>query len=155
MSSLKKRKFYFFRFLFSIKFIIREFQNKNFKKIFIKIIIFIIIMNNIDIKNNYLKIYFVDVGQGDCTVIQTPNGKNLIIDGGDKDTYDYGEKVVLPYLLDRKIKQIDYLIVSHVDSDHIGRFIYYFRKFKNKKDINRYSTANFRTVWEIIASCKK
>lgn len=69
-----------------------------------------------------LKIYFIDVGQGDCTVIQTPNNKNIIIDGGEGNTdkYDYGENVVLPYLLDRGITKIDYLIISHCDSDHIG-----------------------------------
>ena len=53
-------------------------------------------------KENELKIYFIDVGQGNT------------------DKYDYGKNVVLPYLLDRKISKIDYMIISHVDSDHIG-----------------------------------
>lgn len=57
---------------------------------------------------------------GDCTVIQTPRGKNIIIDGGNKQNYDYGENVVVPYLLDRKITKIDFLFVSHADMDHIG-----------------------------------
>lgn len=64
--------------------------------------------------NNELRIYFVDVGQGDSTVIKTPKGKNVIIDGGEENT------VLLPYLLDRRINKIDYLIVSHFDSDHAG-----------------------------------
>lgn len=116
---VKKRKFYFFRFLFSIKYIKKEI--KKFKKILLRILIIVIIITNINVRSDKLKIYFIDVGQGDCTVIQTPNGKNLIIDGGEgnNDKYDYGEKVVLPYLLDRKIKNIDYLIISHADSDHI------------------------------------
>lgn len=73
-----------------------------------------------------LKIYFVDVAQGDCTFIITPYGKRILIDGGEgnSDKYDYGEKVVFPYLLDRGIKRIDYIIVSHADSDHIGGLIY-------------------------------
>ncbi|MBQ7410269.1 MAG: ComEC/Rec2 family competence protein [Clostridia bacterium] len=84
-------------------------------------VIFILIFILISI-NSSLKIYFIDVGQGDCTVIQTPNNKNIIIDGGEGNTdkYDYGENVVLPYLLDRGITKIDYLIISHCDSDHIG-----------------------------------
>ncbi len=57
---------------------------------------------------------------GDCAVIQTPTGKNVIIDGGNNQKYDYGENVVVPYLLDRKITKIDFLMVSHADSDHIG-----------------------------------
>lgn len=47
-------------------------------------------------------------------------GKNIIIDGGNNQNYDYGENVVVPYLLDRKITKIDFLMVSHFDSDHCG-----------------------------------
>lgn len=57
---------------------------------------------------------------GDCTVIKTPGGKTIIIDGGNNQDYDYGENVVVPYLLDRKITKIDFLMVSHFDSDHSG-----------------------------------
>ena len=68
-----------------------------------------------------LKLYFVDVGQGDCTYLKTPSGKNILIDGGgnrDKEKYDVGKKVLLPYLLDRRVKKLDYIIVSHFDADH-------------------------------------
>ena len=97
-------------------------------KVGIFIFIFIIIINFIRFDKD-LRIYFVDVGQGDCTVIQTPHGKNIIIDGGEggeSSKYDYGKNVVLPYLLDRKIWKIDYMIISHFDSDHVGRPIYYY-----------------------------
>lgn len=57
---------------------------------------------------------------GDCCVIKSPMGKNIIIDGGNNRDYDYGENVVVPYLLDRKITKIDFLMVSHFDSDHCG-----------------------------------
>ena len=57
---------------------------------------------------------------GDCSVIQSPMGKSIIIDGGNNKDYDYGENVVVPYLLDRKITTIDFLMVSHFDSDHCG-----------------------------------
>lgn len=105
----------------------RENKNKTKSKnkiIKILLIIFCIFLL-INLYKNYsenLKIYFVDVGQGDCTFIQTPKGKNILIDGGEGNTdkYDYGEKVLLPYLLDRGVTKIDYLIASHADSDHIG-----------------------------------
>ena len=68
-----------------------------------------------------LKIYFVDVGQGDCTVICTPSNKTIIIDGGGSEKGDYiGKNTVVPYLLNRKILRIDYMIISHFDSDHVG-----------------------------------
>lgn len=61
---------------------------------------------------------------GDCSVIQTPLKKNIIIDGGNNQDYDYGKNVVVPYLLDRKITSLDYLMVSHFDSDHCGGLMF-------------------------------
>lgn len=49
---------------------------------------------------------------GDCTVITTPTQKNIVIDTGEQ------ENIIVKYLLDRKIKTIDYLMISHFDSDH-------------------------------------
>ena len=79
------------------------------------ILCIIIIITNINKLDFRLKIYFIDVAQGDCTLVVTPFGKNIIIDGGEgnSDKYDYGKKVVFPYLLDRNINKIDYLVVSH------------------------------------------
>jgi competence protein ComEC len=53
-------------------------------------------------------------------LIITEGNKRVIIDGGgsDNDEYDIGESVLVPYLLDRKIITIDYMIFSHFDSDH-------------------------------------
>lgn len=111
----------------------RDILNKfRIKKEIKYIVICILIINiclglieNIGIKN--LRIYFVDVGQGDCTLIRTPHNKTVIIDGGGSekdDGFDVGEKTVLPYLLDRRIKKIDYMMISHFDSDHIGGLLY-------------------------------
>ena len=87
----------------------------------ITLIIFIVMQGctfiNIDGK---LKIYFIDVGQGDSMLVKTIKGKNILIDGGgSKDPdYDIGEKILVPYLLDRRIKTLDYVIISHFDEDH-------------------------------------
>ena len=59
-----------------------------------------------------LKIYFIDVGQGDSTLIVTPSKKTILIDGGGSESFDVGEKVLLPYLLDRRIRKIDYIMIS-------------------------------------------
>ena len=84
-----------------------------------------------------LKIYFIDVGQGDSTLIVTPNDKTILIDGGGSSTYDVGENILIPYLLDRKIKKIDYVIVSHADQDHIGRNIKGIRRIEGGESYNR------------------
>ncbi len=61
---------------------------------------------------------FVDVGQGDCLHIRTPSGKNLLIDGGGKESFDVGKRVLKPYLLKNGVKKIDLAIVTHLDIDH-------------------------------------
>lgn len=68
-----------------------------------------------------LKLYFVDVGQGDCSFIVTPQNKTILIDGGGnlRDEFDVGKKILIPYLLDKGYTTIDYIIISHVDQDHI------------------------------------
>ena len=89
--------------------------------------ILLILLSNYIIKfiPNNLRIYFVDVGQGDCTLIKTIQNKTILIDGGGSEfgNFDVGESILLPYLLDRGITKIDYLMVSHFDSDHVGRAI--------------------------------
>ena len=102
--------------------ILEKIKKNSYKYISI-ILIFIILTNTISNKIfQEIKIYFVDVGQGDSTLIQTIEGKNILIDGGGSEfgSFDVGENILLPYLLDRRITTIDYLMISHFDSDHIG-----------------------------------
>ena len=68
-----------------------------------------------------LKIYFIDVGQGDSTFIVTPHNKTILIDGGGSlsGDFDVGKKTLLPYLLDRGYTSIDYVMISHFDQDHV------------------------------------
>ena len=105
----------------------------NQKKIFV---FFIIIFFSLKVINNIphdLEIYFLDVGQGDSTLIITPQNKTILIDGGGQETFDVGKNTLVPYLLDRKIKHIDYCIISHFDQDHVRRSFNSFRRIKSKK----------------------
>lgn len=77
-----------------------------------------------------LRIYFVDVEQGDSTLIVTPKNKKILIDGGEGKT-----DLLFSYLLDRRIKTIDYLIISHFDNDHVGGLFEVMEKLKVKKVI--------------------
>lgn len=64
-----------------------------------------------------LHVHFLDVGQGDGIFIQTPSGRQLLIDGGDDSQRLFAELgEVMPYW-DR---EIDYAIVTHPDWDHVG-----------------------------------
>lgn len=72
------------------------------------------------------KVHYLDVGQGNCTVAELPDGKILIIDGGSD---FYGEKIY-EFLAERDITTIDYMIATHADADHIGGLNYLFDKFE-------------------------
>ena len=87
-----------------------------------------------------LHIDFLDVGQGDSAFITFPNGETLLIDGGGKrsfgkvsvqsgfedeteyfepDTQTVGEMVVSNFLWEKGYSQIDYILATHADTDHI------------------------------------
>lgn len=105
--------------------VINNINYKMCKRIIVIFSIVVILAKFIPIYNNNIKIFFIDVGQGDSTLIITKANKTILIDGGGSEIGDYnvGEKVLVPYLLNRKIKNIDYMIFSHFDSDHCGRII--------------------------------
>lgn len=77
-----------------------------------------------------LEINIVDVSQGDACFIITPQNKTILIDGGGSkgESFDVGKSTLLPYILDKGYTSIDYIFISHFDSDHVRRnFIYYGR----------------------------
>lgn len=88
------------------------------KNLFLTYILIIIIISLLipSGKNNYLSIHTIDVGQGDSILIQTPSSKNILIDGGD----DNSHHIISSYLKKHNVKNIDYIIATHFDSDHIG-----------------------------------
>lgn len=114
-----------------IKIKLRENKNR-LKKIFI-ILIFIIAFLHFCPKD--LKIYFIDVGQGDSTFIVTPKNKTILIDGGGSlnSDIDIGKNTLLPYILDRGFTQIDTIIISHFDSDHVRFYAIFIARNKSKK----------------------
>ncbi len=65
-------------------------------------------------------IVFVDVGQGSCLCITTPDDRTILVDGGGSANYDVGKKTLKPYLLKNGIGTVDIAIVSHGDIDHYG-----------------------------------
>ncbi len=68
-----------------------------------------------------LIVTFLDVGQGDCAVIQAPSGRTLLIDAGPRlQRDDAGRRVVWPFLRSQGIHRIDALILTHPDDDHFG-----------------------------------
>ena len=115
----------------------RKKHNKIILNVSIIVVVLASIVNFTVSYNSGLKLYFIDVGQGDSTLIVTSGNKKILIDGGGSEAsgYDVGERVLVPYLLDRKITTIDYMIFSHFDSDHCKGLFTVMEKLKVKNAI--------------------
>ncbi len=66
-----------------------------------------------------LKITFIDVGQGDCALIETPYNKKILVDGG-----NFKENNLLTeFLLKNHISKVDLIFLSHIHNDHLGGLV--------------------------------
>lgn len=85
-----------------------------------------------------LKVYFIDIGQGDCIFIELPDGKNMLIDTGEK--RNAGKAKIDKYLRDEKGNKvtIDYCVATHPDSDHIGLMPYVYEQYDVLKSYRPY-----------------
>jgi len=79
-----------------------------------------------NLNSRYLKVIFLDVGQGDAIYVESPNGKQMLIDGGNGENILPNLIKVMP-LFD---KSIDMLIVTNPDQDHIGGLVEVLRHYK-------------------------
>lgn len=100
-----------------------------------------------------LHVDFLDVGQGDAALVTMPDGTTLLVDGGGRPRFNYssrsadrgdaiepferdarsvGEAVVSEYLWWRGLSEIDYLLATHADADHIDGLNDVARNFKVK-----------------------
>jgi len=86
----------------------------NYKKIILLFIVFFSLVYTFTEEN--LKIHFINAGEGDSILIQTPERKNILIDTGNLIT---GIKVY-KYLINNKVDTIHHLILTHPHPDHIG-----------------------------------
>lgn len=93
-----------------------------FTKLFFILILISLFSNAVNASE--LEITNIRVGQGDATLIQgptTPEGTrvNVLFDAGDRKSRDAGN-IIRAMLAKKKIRTLDYVIISHFDADHIG-----------------------------------
>lgn len=67
-----------------------------------------------------LACYFLDVGQGDCAVIVTPSRNIAVIDTGGLKNISTASRVIVPFLRTLGKRELDVLLLSHYDFDHVG-----------------------------------
>jgi competence protein ComEC len=82
-----------------------------------------------DIQPHVLELTAIDVSQGDSLLLVFPDGETMLVDAGGfpgmgrmvrKPQLDMGEDVISPYLWSRRIRRIDYAVLTHGHSDHMG-----------------------------------
>ncbi|MEE8360005.1 MAG: MBL fold metallo-hydrolase [Candidatus Omnitrophota bacterium] len=86
------------------------------KRIFIVLAFILLLPLNAFSEADSLEIHFIDVDDGDATLVKTPAGRSILIDAGNLIT---GLKLV-NYLKSQGVESIDVLVFTHPHSDHIG-----------------------------------
>ena len=152
------KRFFVKKFLSHIDNFIQLMKN-NYSFITTLVILITVIFSILNQFPRDLKIYFIDVGQGDSTLIITPTNKKILIDSGGAETgnFDVGKSTLFPYLLDRGITTLDYICISHFDSDHCDGSKYLLENMKIKNIVlsKQYeSTENFEKIISLAEESK-
>jgi len=71
-------------------------------------------------RNDELRVTFLAVGHGGCTVMETPDGRTLVYDAGSTRGPGVTRRQIAPFLWHRGIRRIDELFLSHADLDHFN-----------------------------------
>lgn len=109
---------------FCILLFVYYYQNKMHKRAWGYLFVYLgicIYQYNIPNLNPVEMVYFIDVGQGDCSALKIKNSKSVVlIDTGGNKNYDVARKKIIPFLKKEGIKEIEKIIISHDDYDHNG-----------------------------------
>ncbi|MDC1143048.1 ComEC/Rec2 family competence protein [Planctomycetota bacterium] len=79
----------------------------------------------------------LDVGQGQCVVIEVPTGPCVVLDCGSTSIGGVGERILAPYLWERRRSHIDAVFISHADADHVNGLPQLIERF----DVGRFIVA--------------
>jgi competence protein ComEC len=139
---------------------------KGYKKSSIAVLVLsflLVISNFVNISSkkafdNNLQVTIIDVGQGSSTLIQTPGGQNILVDGGgfsDISTFDTGRYIIAPFLWKKRIGTIDYVILTHPESDHLNGLLFILDNFSVKILIKNRDSRDSTTYDNMMKICKK
>ena len=138
---------------------IKERYQKKRKIILVSFLLIVILFTFLYKLPRELQIFFIDVGQGDSMLVITPQKKTFLIDGGGSksSSFDVGEQTLLPYLLNKGITTIDYIMPSHFDEDHVQGLFTILEKLTVKKVIlteQKVDSENYQKFRELLKEKK-
>lgn len=133
----------------------KNFIGKSFFVAFLSIFFLFLFFNQYSIQfwiNGYsklndcsLQVYFLDVGQANATLIVFPNKMAMIVDTGSQNSQD-GFVEDVDYLLNRNgIEEIEYLVLTHSDEDHVGGTVALLEKFEVNNILRPKQLAEFES----------
>lgn len=105
-----------------------------------------------------LEITVLDVGQGSSTFIKMPGNKTMLIDGGgfsSWSSFDTGRYIVGPFLWHRGIKKLDYVVLTHPESDHLNGLVYILENFEVGMLIKNQDAVKSMPYQQLMRLCEK
>ena len=127
-------------------------KKKNFKIFLIMLSIFLLSLVNFKIFNHNLEIMMFDVKNADCFLIKTPKNKYIMIDTAKKSYKGISDArmIIIPYLLNERIKRLETLILTHFDLDHCAGTLDILSTLKAKTIYIQKNEAKSKTSKEIL-----
>ena len=78
------------------------------------------------------RVTFLDVGQGDCAILQTERGENILLDAGSSSGESVGMYRIVPALKSLGVNYLDAIVITHPDYDHYGALGAVLEEYKNR-----------------------
>ena len=102
-------------------------------------------------KSGELRVHFIDIGQGDSALIESPTGKRILVDSGPSRS----KKKLDAYLKALKVARVDMLINSHPHADHIGNAAHVLAQYKVKLIMDSGQAHPIRAYRELLSTAER
>ncbi len=136
--------------------IAKNFKNKQFKVILLSLIL-VLFVSCIKFQNKNLEIITFDVGNADAILVKTPNSKYILTDTAmlPYKSVSSAKSIIIEYLRDKNIKELELLVITHFDADHCGGALDILKNVKVKNIILQKDNPKELAGLEIIKYLKE
>ncbi|WP_455714430.1 ComEC/Rec2 family competence protein [Anaerosporobacter sp.] len=93
-----------------------------------------------------LTMTMLDISQGDSIYIKTPKGVSILVDGGSSDVKEIGKYRIEPFLKSQGVRMIDYVVLTHMDADHINAVMEIMERMSDVKEDRQSKTSKLSSM---------